>query len=871
MQDSWISQKGFVRGMPFRLIRGFKIIAPLMVFAFFSFMIHRQALSGTTGILEGFVRDKATNKPIPGANVLIVQTSQGAAASNEGYFRIHNIPAGTYEVRVSSIGYQAITFSNIVIRPDLTTRLNAEITESAIQLDKVEVRAERPLIQRDVTGTLHQVEQEKMMKLPVDKFQDVVGLQAGTTVEGNIRGGKTREVSYLVDGLAVQDLVQGGLGLELPKSAIEQVSIKTGGFDAEYGNALSGVVNVVTRTGGNAREYFVRADKDDLFGGKEISKTIDAEFFVSGPIRKDKLHYVWANNFYLTDTRWWQDFQRSFETRVRKELHGVARLNYLVSPSMRVDLQALYSLQRWRDYEFSWRFNLPGLPQRRQEAYRTTFTWSHTVSKNAFYSINLSQSLIHSRIGEDGAAGIGSSPGPYQYDAFLQYIISGDRLWGGENFQRLYTLKADFTALLPQRFSLKAGGEFNYYDIEADLRKLEPQLTYFGKPEVGLPLLNYSSRYHYFPRSGSVYIQGKRESGYDGSIMSFGLRFDFLDPRASRPAVELIPVSQNEFREEVVGTAPAKMKYRLSPRIGFSIPWTVRTFMFINYGHYFQFPLFDYLYAGLDNVKFRSGVNVLRGNPDLKPEFTKAWEISLRHNVKENVVATLTYFKKDTRNQIDTKTFVPTNSRIAGDFGFAEYVNNPFALASGFELVFTRDRGDWVNGTVSYSFMKAEGLSETENQGVNYAQWGFPVFDRPFYLSWDQRHTLKADVLLLLPWRIAANMLWQFHTGRPYTFYPSKDGFTPDNPNQLFLPNNRRMARNQTLDLYVSKDFFFQSKSSGEVDEAPKLIVYLDARNLLDRLNVRWVDSSGRVGGELGDPSAFYSPRRTSIGLSIKF
>ncbi|MGH7598269.1 MAG: carboxypeptidase-like regulatory domain-containing protein, partial [bacterium] len=360
MQDSWISQKGFVRGMPFRLIRGFKIIAPLMVFAFFSFMIHRQALSGTTGILEGFVRDKATNKPIPGANVLIVQTSQGAAASNEGYFRIHNIPAGTYEVRVSSIGYQAITFSNIVIRPDLTTRLNAEITESAIQLDKVEVRAERPLIQRDVTGTLHQVEQEKMMKLPVDKFQDVVGLQAGTTVEGNIRGGKTREVSYLVDGLAVQDLVQGGLGLELPKSAIEQVSIKTGGFDAEYGNALSGVVNVVTRTGGNAREYFVRADKDDLFGGKEISKTIDAEFFVSGPIRKDKLHYVWANNFYLTDTRWWQDFQRSFETRVRKELHGVARLNYLVSPSMRVDLQALYSLQRWRDYEFSWRFNLPG-------------------------------------------------------------------------------------------------------------------------------------------------------------------------------------------------------------------------------------------------------------------------------------------------------------------------------------------------------------------------------------------------------------------------------------------------------------------------------------------------------------------------------
>jgi outer membrane receptor for ferrienterochelin and colicin len=851
------------------MIGGLRILLPLLALALLSLTIHRQALSGTTGILEGFVRDKATNKPIPGANVIIVQTSQGAAASDAGYFRIHNIPAGTYEVRVSSIGYQTITFSNIAIRPDLTTRLNPEMIESAIQLGEIEVRAERPLIERDVTGTIHQVEQEKMAKLPVDKFQDLVGLQAGTTVEGHIRGGKTREVSYLVDGLAVQDLVRGGLGLELPKSAIEQISIKTGGFDAEYGNALSGVVNVVTRTGGNAREYFVRTDKDDLFRGREISKTDDVEFFVSGPIRKDKLHYVWANNFYLTDTRWWQDFQHFFATRIRKELHGLARFNYLASPGMRVDLQALYSLQRWRDYEFSWRFNLPGLPLRRQEAHRVTLTWSHTVSQNAFYSINLSQSLIHSRVGENDLAGIGSSP--YQYDAFLQYVVSGNRLWAGENFQRLYTLKTDFTALLPERYSLKAGAELNYYDIEADLHKLEPQLTYFGKPQVDLPLLNYSSRYHYSPRAGSIYLQGKRESGYDGSIVTFGLRFDFLDPRASRPAVELIPVSPNEFREEIVGSVPAKLKYRLSPRLGFSFPWTVRTFMFINYGHYFQFPLFDYLYAGLDNVKFRSGVNVLRGNPDLRPELTKAWEISLRHNVKENVVATLTYFKKDTRNQIDTKTFVPTNSRIAGDFGFAEYVNNPFALASGLEAVLTRDRGDWVNGTLSYTYMKAEGLSETENQGINYAQWGFPVFERPFYLSWDQRHTLKADVLLLLPWRIAANVLWQFHTGRPYTFYPSGDGFTPENPNQLFLPNNRRMARNQTLDLYVSKDFFFQAKPAGEGAEAPKLTVYLDARNLLDRLNVRWVDSSGRVGGELGDPSAFYPLRRTSVGFSVTF
>jgi outer membrane receptor protein involved in Fe transport len=825
--------------------------------------------AGTTGILEGFVRDKATGAPLPGVNVVVVQTSQGAATNSEGYFRVHNIPAGAYEVRVSIIGYQTIAFRNIIIRPDLSTRLNVEMTETAVEMGEVEVRAERPLIQRDVTGTIHQVEREKIEKLPVDKFQEVVGLQAGTTAEGNIRGGKTREVAYLVDGLAVQDLVSGGLGIELPRSAIQQLSIKTGGFDAEYGNALSGVVNVVTRSGGNTREYFVRADKDNLFSGKQNSKTNDVEISLAGPIRRDKLHYFLANNLYLTDTRWWQDFQHFFNSPIRNELKGMARLDYLLSPAKRISVQGLYSLQDWRDYEFSWRFNLGGLPRREQNAYRLALSWSHTVSKNAFYSISLSQALVHSRIGESDPAAADFSP--FQYDFFLQYIVSGNRLWAGENFQRVSNLKADFTALLPPRHSLKAGVEFNYYDVDADLRKLEPQLSYFGKPLLDQPLLNYSSSYRYFPRSGSVYIQDKIEFGYDGSIASFGLRYDFLDPRASRPAVELIPVRPDEFREEVTGFVTAKMKYKLSPRIGFSAPLTERSFMFVNYGHYFQFPLFDYLYTGLDNVKLRGGVNVLRGNPDLQPERTKAWEMSVRYNLKENFVATLTYFKKETRNQIDAKTFVSTNSRIAGDYGFAEYVNNPYALASGFELVVTRDRGDWVTGTVSYTLMKAEGLSEYENQGINYAQWGFPVFNQPFLLSWDQRHTLKVDLFFNLPQGYNANLLWQYHTGRPYTFYPSKDGFTPDNPDRPFLPNNRRMQSNNLIDLYVAKDFYVASKPTGEFSEAPRLTFYVDVRNLLNAKNIRWVDSSGRVGGELRDPSAYYSPRRTAVGMRVTF
>jgi outer membrane receptor for ferrienterochelin and colicin len=825
--------------------------------------------AGTTGMLEGYVRDKATGAPLPGVHVFVVQTRQGSATGDEGYFRVHNIPAGTYEVRISIIGYQALTFHDIKIQADLTTRLNLTMAETTIDMAPIEVRAERPLIQRDVTGTLHQVEDEKIGKLPVDKFQNIVGLQAGATSEGNVRGGKSREVAFLVDGLAVQDLVSGGQGIELPKSAIQQVSIKTGGFDAEYGNALSGVVNVVTRSGDNEHEYFFRADKDDLFRGKQHSKTDDLEFSLGGPLRHDKLHYFLSSNVFWTDTRWWQDFQIFFDTRIRKELHSLGRLDWQLSPAKRLGLQALYSRQDWRDYEFSWRFNLSGLPQRRQDAHRFALTWSHTVSKNAFYSINISRSLIHSRIGS--ASDVSGNPEPYQYDFFLQYILDGKRLWAGDNFQRLYSLKSDFTALLPPRHTLKAGIEFSYYDVQADLQKLEPQLTYFGKPLLDRPLLNYSTNYHYFPRSGSAYIQDKIEFGYDGSMVSAGLRFDFLDPRASRPAVELIPAGPGGFTEEVKGFVPASFKYKLSPRLGFSMPMTASSFFFINYGHYFQYPLFDYLYAGLDNVKLRGGVNVLRGNPDLQPERTAAWEMSVRLILKENVVATATYFKKNTRNQIDVKTFVPTNSRIAGDYGFAGYVNNLHASASGMELVVARDRGEWVTGTISYTLMKAQGLSESSNQGINLAQWGFPVFNRPFYVSWDQRHTVKADVLLSLPWSLSVNFVWQYHTGRPYTYYPSLDGYTPSNPDDRFLPNNERMSGNALLDLYASKDFSMRLLSAGESSGAGKLSVYVDARNLLNAKNVRWVDSSGRVGGELGDPSAYDSPRRVAVGARATF
>lgn len=827
----------------------------------FSFVTH--GFAGITGKLEGVITDKETGDALPGANIILTETRQGAAAGVDGFFQIHNVHAGEYQVQIRMMGYRTLTFTHIVIRPDLKTKLNVAMEESPIEMDAVEIRAERPLIQTDVTGTTFDIDAEEIVIKPIDKFQDALGLQAGTTLEGNVRGGKTREVIYLIDGLPAQDWIQGGSGIDLPKTAISQMSMQTGGVNAEYGNALSGVVNVITASGRNKREMRLRSDKDDLFGGTQVSHKTDFELALSGPLKKQKLFYFTANRLNLTDTRWWQDFQHFYESPVRREFSGLSKIDLQINPAKRLSLQAVYARNDWKDYEFSWRFNLDGLPLRLRESIRPALIWTHTLSKNTFYSVTLSHYYLHSKIGEGGADHL--DPRPYQYDFFLQYVIDGNRVWWADMKQHMSTLQTQLTSQIHAYHLLKTGFQLNRFDIESQIRKMEPQLTYFGKPLIFEPMLNYSTDYHYLPYSGSLYIQDKIEAGRDRSVINVGMRFDFLHPKASRPAVELLPIDQDEYQESVSGWIPAKIQTHFSPRIGFSFPLTDKSFFFINYGHYVQYPLFEYLYSGLDNVRLRNGVNVMRGNPELLAERTRAWELSARSILYENMVGSITYFQKETFDQIDTKTFVPSNSRIAGDYGFAGFVNNPYANASGFEFVLDREKGSWLTGTLSYTYMHAKGLSETVDQGINYEQWGFPVARHPFYLSWDQRHTFKADLTLQFPYGIRSDIVFQARSGRPYTYFPSKDGFTPENPSDNFMPNNKRMPGARFLNMRINKVFYLKNRFLF----FSKLTVYFDGRNLFDNRNVLWIDSSGRIGGELGDPAAYSPRRRMSVGLQI--
>ncbi len=826
-------------------------------------LVFNIVIAGTNGTLEGIVSDKQSHEPMPGATIKISGLNIGSISDRSGFYSINNIPAGTYDVVVSYVGYSTLTIKDVRIKADLKTKLDISLTQSSVELSAVEIVAERPPIQKDITGTAYTSSEEAFKSLPVTTVSDVIGLQPGVTLENNIRGGKTTEVVYLVDGLPIQNLIEGGSGSELPQSSIAELSVQTGGFDPEYGNALSGVINIVTKRGEDKYSFGIRANKDDLFGGKQVDHRNELDLFASGPIAQD-CYYLASLNLQHSGTRWWQDMEKFFNSPHLRAYNGFGKIDYFFSQSLRLSTQILYSQKEWRVYEYAWRFNLPGLPSKKEDGYRLAAIISHSPAENFYYTASISRYVVNSYIGNGTKNEVDTTL--YQWDFFLRYILSGNRSWWAERQQVHNLFKADLTWRVNIHHMIKFGAEVNFQEIYSDVVRYEPQLNIFGKPFVNKPMLNYSTDFQYYPRMGSAYLQDKIELSKDGMLLNLGVRYEFLDPRAERPVAERVQMQNSVYETKIVKTVPATVKQLFSPRIGFAAPFAENGYLFINYGHFYQFPLFDFLYSGLNNVSLTKGSGVLIGNPDLKSEHTRSWEMSIKYALQNGVVLSTTYFHKETMNQIDVKTFIPTNSSVAGGYGFAEFVNNPFAKSSGIELMVTKDHGEFMTGSVSYTYMIAEGVSESPQGGLQYYQWGLPVPAKLYPLSWDQRHSVKTILTLLLPLNISVSTTWMFNTGRPYTYFPSSDGFTPLDPSQVFEPNNARMSGFNMINMKIGW------KNNINISDKQKstLTLYVDIRNLLNTRNVKWVDSEGRVGGELSDLSAYDPYRRVRVGITAE-
>jgi len=232
--------------------------------------------SGTTGKIAGIVKDKETGEPLMGVNVIIEGTMMGAATDMVGEYYVINVPPGNYSVKASIIGYKVFTVSKVRVVPDLTTKVDFTLEQEVIAGETVTIVAEKPLIQKDVTFSGSMTTAEEIVNMPVNSFADVMSLSSGFIVYGkgsvdaaepegiHVRGGRSNEIGYMIDGFYVKDPYSGGAAADVPTQGIQDLSVITGTFNAEYGEAMSGIVNIVTKEGPPAYHGLLRFSSDQF-------------------------------------------------------------------------------------------------------------------------------------------------------------------------------------------------------------------------------------------------------------------------------------------------------------------------------------------------------------------------------------------------------------------------------------------------------------------------------------------------------------------------------------------------------------------------------------------------------------------------------
>ena len=222
------------------------IILSLIIYLSFSANVYGQ------GKIIGHVSNALTNEPLFGANIIIQGTNIGAATDAEGDYFIVNVPVGEYSLRASMIGMTKVLKTNVIVSQDQTTEVSFQLEETAIEGQEVVVTAERNVINKEVSTSQVVVSPSQIVEAAgVRSLQDFLQTQSGITGDEylNIRGGNPQETGTILNGMAFVNTRVGKTDAAIPISAVEQVSVKTGGMSAEYGEFRSGLIEVATKFG----------------------------------------------------------------------------------------------------------------------------------------------------------------------------------------------------------------------------------------------------------------------------------------------------------------------------------------------------------------------------------------------------------------------------------------------------------------------------------------------------------------------------------------------------------------------------------------------------------------------------------------------
>ena len=868
-----------------------------IVISLLSFMLLGQiAFAGVGGKLSGKVTS-TTGENLVGVNIIIDGTSIGTASDENGHFFIINVPPGSYTIKVMMIGYKISVHQDVQIISDFTTQLNAELELSSLDArEEVFVVATRPLIQRDATATIRVISAEDIISMPVDNFKDVLATQAGFTTDESggihVRGGRTKEILYMIDGVIVRDPMEGDFSGTINQNAIQEMTVISGTFNAEYGQAMSSVVNIVTKEGGddfhgrfeftssqlNESPYhksgaFAYIDPDyeyedtafsyidlreglfdnynnapDGFYPKAIIPLL--EIPINGQMSLSLGGPLFGNtSYYLSGMYASNENPLAHGADISQDVQ--LRLSNQLTRMLKVGLHLHSSNRMYQNYFHRWKYLAESHSHTFKSNDRLSLSITHTISEAWFQNINLSTQAVGTK------TGVGSlAPSDYirpLTDASVYFYASGNQGVYTDNLSRTHSLNYNSTYATGAHL-LKAGFNYSTHNLQI-----------YSEEDPWLGGTKFKDDTTYTPNEASFYVQDKIE--FDYLILNLGIRYDRIDPRIGMwEDITRFAVWDSSLQNWVsapVIDAPIESKW--SPRVGLAYPVTDNTVFHFSYGHFFQSP--DFRAMTYNAEKDISAALPLVGNAGVKPQKTVAFEVGVKQALSPISKLTATVWSKDIRDLLSTQSY-----RIIS-IPVVVYTNTDYASVKGLDLSLDRQFSDGLSANLSYTLSVARGNNSEPIAGYFSAYENEEVPHKEYYLDFDQRHDLSlilsyntgtmannSAVVSALFSDINANLLLNVASGLPYTPYVD--------PTIQVEANSARKPWIYSLDLRVRKQL-----SMGPLKPA----LFLEVMNLTNHENVLSVNSrtgkpfdQGTTGLVGSSDDSNLNPAKLGPGRSIK-
>ncbi|MFC2084554.1 TonB-dependent receptor domain-containing protein [Bacteroidota bacterium] len=889
----------------------------LLIFLLFS-SLSKNVFAGETGKIAGKIIDSATGETLIGANVIILSRwvdgdeqpldiIMGASTDIEGEYFILNIPPGLYSVKASYVGYRAEIFTKVQVNVDKTTNVDFQLTQEEVRTDEVVITAYSPrTVEPDVTATKQVYNIRDIQSIAgVADITDILALQADV-VDDHFRGGRVGESLYLMSGGSIVNPMNNRRAFNPIVTGLEQVEVYTSGFSAEYGNAQSGVVNMITREGGNKWEtrlefaanppyYKTWAGSPYSTGNLDFYNTLEnvEAWLEENPTQPGKPLYdagygfgplylpprnVWPPNplmksdsLYIArlgQISWLQsirdvglEYDNQMDYRLDFTIGGpisknlkifvagrqnlespivptpedntgrqvMGNLSYQMNESNKLKFRFVYDYQFENEFNSNWvrwlferTFSVTKFVQ---NSLQYGLSWNHIFNNSTFMDIKLN---ILDVLSEDRIELLTDSQFLEEYSNSTNWVdYTGPsyhrvgRLVDDRGTQQVYTydFNGSITTQINKNNLIKAGLQFTYYDVDVEQ---EMNVTNEGSFRD----VNFTA----FPYEGSLYLQDKMEFG--GFIANIGLRFDFYNFNEDFYADEFSPLRNPDYDEslpylerglyydpDLAATVKSKLFTRLQPRIGLSFPLTETTVFHLNYGTFTQRPNFNQIFYS--QITMFNEIEIL-GNPRLKPENTKAYDVGLVNAFPYGLKLDVSAYYKDVTNLVESAYFYDEQQSV-----YRTYKNRDYADIKGFHVSLEKSEGSF-RGYLRYNFESSTGKSSNDlNAPVIYFE-NPPEGQEPIelpdpedvFLDYDRTHKAIVNLRYLTSpeagfaigdfypiGNMSFSTTFRVYTGRPYTWDETGQGLkfnqrTPNEHDLRFRIEKRIKLNNTTLTIY---------------------------------------------------------------------